>query len=99
MLRVTRAVVRGIVAQVKTEYSADELPLSDDFADQLLLWREKCPPSNNGWVFPSPITSRPYEPGTIQQKVLRPVGLGFGLQTLGWHTFRHTYRSLLDAVG
>src|SRR5204863_6115993 len=27
------------------------------------------------------------------------VGLGFGLQTLGWHTFRHTYRSLLDAVG
>ena len=99
ILRVTRAVVRGVVAQMKTEYSADELPLGEEFAEQLSKWREKCPPSKDGWVFPSPITGRPYELGTIQQKILRPAGKALGLPTLGWHTFRHTYRSLLDAAG
>jgi|SRR5271155_1114608 integrase len=41
----------------------------------------------------------------IQKDYLRPAGEKTGLQTngqsvpLGWHTFRHTYRSLLDATG
>ena len=45
------------------------------------------------------MTHRPYEPGTIQQKQIRVAGKKLGLEGLGWHTLRHTYRSLLDAGG
>jgi integrase len=35
----------------------------------------------------------------IQQQVLKPAGEKIGLPGIGWHTFRHTYRSLLDETG
>jgi integrase len=44
-MRVSRAIVRGIVDEVKTEYSEDDLPLDPDFATELLNWKRKCPPS------------------------------------------------------
>jgi integrase len=99
LLNVSRGVVRGIVDQVKTEYSYDELPLDPGFALQLGEWKQKCPATAEGWMFPSPVTNRPYEPGTIQQKQLRVAGQQLGLENVGWHTLRHTYRSLLDAAG
>jgi integrase len=89
--------VRGIVDRVKTECSEDELPLDATFAAELLEWKKQCPPSAEGWLFPSPITARPYEPGNIQQKVIRKAGDKLGIPNLGFHTFRHTYRSLLHA--
>jgi integrase len=96
---VNRAVVRGIVDRVKTEYSADELPIDSGFAAELLAWKNECPPSADGWVFPSPVTNRPYESGTIQQKVFRKTAEKLGFAKFGWHTFRHTYRAWLDAAG
>jgi len=30
---------------------------------------------------------------------IRPAGRKLGLGDIGWHTFRHTYRSWLDLVG
>jgi integrase len=98
-VRVSRAVVRGIVDAVKTAYSEDDLPLDPEFAAALLEWKKQCPSSADGWVFPSPITGRPYEPGNAQQKVIRKVGEKLGIHNLGWHSFRHSYRSLLDAAG
>lgn len=98
-VQVIRAVVRGVIDRVKTECSEDELPLDPTFAAELLAWKKQCPPSAEGWVFPSPITGRPYEPGNIQQKVIRKAGDELGIPNLGFHTFRHTYRSLLDACG
>ena len=50
-------------------------------------------------MFPSPMTGRPYTPGVLRQKVIRKVGRELGLPNVGWHTLRHTYRSLLDANG
>ena len=97
-LRVVRAVVRGIVDRTKTEASEDELPLDSTFAAELLEWNKQCPPSTDGWLFPSPRTGRPYELN-LQQKVLRPAGDKLGIPHLGFHTFRHTYRSMLDASG
>ncbi len=36
----------------------------------------------------------------MQKRYLRKIGVELGLpETLGWHTFRHTYRSWLDAAG
>jgi integrase len=98
-MRVTRAVVDGVVDEVKTEYSEDDLPLDPDLATALLSWKERCPGSEEGWMFPSPITGRCYHSSPIQQDYIRPAGRKLGLGDIGWHTFRHTYRSWLDSVG
>jgi len=98
-IMVQRAVVNGHVDEVKTEYSEDELPLDPDFATVLLAWKLKCPRSPAGWVFPSPITLNPYHASSIQKKHIRRAGKSVKLGTIGWHTFRHTYRSWLDATG
>src|SRR5712692_812745 len=98
-MRVSRAVVDGIVDDVKTECSEDELPLDPGFAGLLLAWRSQCPDSAGHWVFPSHVTGEPYHASPIQQDYIRPAGRKLGLGDIGWHTFRHTYRSWLDATG
>jgi integrase len=98
-MRVTRAVVDGVVDEVKTEYSEDDLPLDPDLATALRHWKQQCPESEEGWVFPSPITGRCYHASPIQQDYIRPAGRKLGFGDIGWHTFRHTYRSWLDSVG
>jgi integrase len=50
-------------------------------------------------VFPSHVTGRSYHAGILQQKILRRKGAEIGIPKLGWHTFLHTYRSLLDEAG
>jgi integrase len=98
-MNVCRAVVRGIVEGTKTECSADLLPLDAQFAEKLQAWHGHCPPSADGWMFPSPISGRPYTPGIIQQKVIRKAEEKLGLEHVGWHTMRHTYRSMVEATG
>ena len=98
-MRVTRGVVDGVVDEVKTEYSEDDLPLDPDLATVLLTRKERCPKSEVGWMFPSPVTGRCYHASPIQQDYIRPAGRKLGLGDIGWHTFRHTYRSWLDSVG
>lgn len=92
-------VVNGRVGRVKTEYSEDELPLDPDFATVLLNWKAQCPMSLGDWVFPSPFTGRCYHASPIQQDYIRPNAEKLGITGVGWHTFRHTYRSWLDATG
>ncbi len=98
-MRVTRAVVDGVVDEVKTEYSEDDLPLDPDLGTVLFNWKRKCLQSEEGWVFPSPVTGRCYHASPIQQDYIRPAGRKLELGDIGWHTFRHTYRSWLDLVG
>jgi integrase len=98
-MRVSRGVVDGVVDEVKTEYSEDDLPLDPDLATVLLNWKERCPKSEEGWMFPSHVTGWCYHASPIQQDYIRPAGRKLGLGDIGWHTFRHTYRSWLDSVG
>jgi integrase len=80
----------GRIGAVKTQASADEIPLHPDILGDMV-------PCVSGLVFPSPVTGGPFHGGRIQQGVLRPLGRKIGIgDNLGWHTLRHTYRSLLD---
>ena len=97
-LQVTRAVVNGRVDDVKTEYSKDLLPLDPSLARALDEWRAYSPPSPEGWVFANRYTRKPYSATYIRDHFLTKVGVELGIR-LGWHTFRHTYRSWLDATG
>ena len=98
-LAVRRSVVNGEVDDVKTEFSEGDLPLDPKFAEVLLRWNQACPTSGTGWMFPNPVTARPYHASPIQQDYIRQAGRKLGLGDIGWHTFRHTYRAWLDATG
>jgi integrase len=91
--------VNGRIARVKTECAEDELPLDPDFAAALLGWKAQCRQTPGDWVFPSPVTDRCYHASPIQQDYIRPAALALGIEGVGWHTFRHTYRAWLDATG
>ena len=58
-VRVQRGIVHGRVDDVKTEYSADDLPLDPDFAAVMLRWKIQCPVTSEQWIFPNPNTLRP----------------------------------------
>jgi integrase len=99
-VRITRGIVNGRVGEVKTEFSRDVLPLDTTLATALLEWRAIAPTTSKKWVFANPTTLRPYTANALQKKWLYKIGRVIGLpQPLGWHTFRHTYRTWLDANG
>ena len=55
---------------------------------------------DDDWVFANPKTGKPYHQEEIQKKHLKPAAKKAGIgDDLGWHTFRHTYRSLLIDIG
>ncbi len=95
-MMVQQGAVHGRIGKVKTEASQDEVPLDPAFADVLLQWKGD---RTEGLVFPSPVTGHCYHASILQRQVLKPKGEQVGIPRLGWHTFRHTYRSLLDETG
>jgi integrase len=96
VLRAQRGVVQGRVDRVKSEYSEDDVPLDSAVAAVLQDWQETCPATEEGWLFPNPTTNKPYHASEICKNYIRPAGEKLGLGKIGWHTFRHTYRTLLD---
>ncbi len=99
ILRAQRGVVQGRVDRVKSEYSEDDVPLDPAVAQVLEDWRENCPTTPEGWLFPNPTTGKPYHASEICKNYIRPAGEKLGIGKIGWHTFRHTYRTLLDETG
>jgi integrase len=98
---VQRGVVGGRVDEVKTEYSRDDVPLDPRLAEVLLAWRSLSMFSRDmDWVFANPDTGKPFHQESLQKRPIKNAaklaGLGEGI---GWHTFRHTYRSWLDETG
>jgi integrase len=93
---VQQGVVNGRIGSVKTEASNDYIPIDPAFAETLLDWKGD---KSSGLVFPSHITGGCYYAGVIQQQILTPAAKKVGIGGIGWHSFRHTYRSLLDETG
>jgi integrase len=86
-----RAFTHGRIGVMKTESSAAVLPLDDALAGRL-----KKLPKTSELLFPSPTTGLYFSDSTILSKKLKPVAKELGLGNIGWHTFRHSYRSWLD---
>ena len=99
-LLVQRGVVHGRVGDVKTEYSRDFVPLAPELVGELLAYREHCHQTREGWLFANPATDRPYHQEEIQKKHIKPAAKAAGITTtVGWKTFRHSFRSWLDQTG
>ncbi len=100
-ISVTRSVVFQVVGPCKTEASQKPVPLDSRLADVLKLWRDRTKYSKvDDWVFASPAArgKNPYWGQCLMRTIIRPAAAKIGItQHIGWHTFRHTYSSLLRA--
>ena len=102
-MSVLRSIVCGVVGRCKTESSQKPVPLNPRVAETLIQWKEHCTYREaDDWVFASRHHRgrRPYWGQAILHKYLRPAARELGIEKrFGWHTFRHTYSTLLRSVG
>ena len=100
-ISVARSIVFQVVGPCKTEASQKPVPLDSHLAEALKVWRSHTKYSQpEDWVFASPSVrgKRPYWGQCLMRTIIRPAAAKIGItQHIGWHTFRHTYSSLLRA--
>jgi integrase len=100
---VLRSFVDGSVGRCKTEVSSQPVPLDDIVIEEFLAWQGISPyASGDDWVFASSqkFGKTPMWPDSLRRKILQPAARKVGIATqVGWHTFRHTYSSLLADSG
>ncbi|HXU21308.1 MAG TPA: site-specific integrase [Verrucomicrobiae bacterium] len=94
-ISIARSWVVGEVGDTKTEGSAKPLPMDSDLAIVLKEHRERSKNYQSQWIFPNPATGNPFWPSKIRENHLVPAAIAAGIGPVGWHTFRHTYSSLL----
>jgi integrase len=102
-MNVTRSIVYGVVVgRCKTEFSQKPVPVHPTVLDALAKWREVCRYNkSDDWVFASRRHRgrKPISGQAILRKYIRPVAQNVGIQKrFGWHTFRHTYSTLVRSV-
>jgi len=100
-LHLERAIVMQNVDEVKTVASRRQVTIAKELLDVLGAWKSTTQfPAETDWIFASPVKlgrlpiSYPWL-GRRLQRAADKAGIG----KLATHTFRHTYRSWLDAVG
>jgi integrase len=100
-LRVQRGIVEQIVADVKTEGSARTFILTGELLERLKSCKQRSDfPEAKDWMFASPIKlgRLPYSYTGVWRELVR-ASEAAKIGHLGTHSFRHTHRSWLDAVG
>ena len=102
-IHVTRSIVQNVVGLCKTESSQKPVPAHDDLVEALRQWHGQTSyKSPENWVFASPVSRGrwPYMAQQIMRHHILPVARRLRInKRIGWHTFRHTYSTLLRSTG
>lgn len=97
-IQIQRSVVHGQANDTKTASSKTVLPLHENLVEVLKAWKAH-ESFRSQWVFCSPRTGRPYDRDHLRSEYLQPAGERIGIEGLGWHSLRHTNRSLMREAG
>jgi integrase len=98
-LKVQRSFVEGDIYPTKTEASATELPLDPDLAEMLLAHEARSEyVGSPDFVFAG-ASGKPRWPDIMLSDYIKPAAAKAGIGKVGWHTFRHTFSSLLHQAG
>jgi integrase len=102
-ISLTRSIVQQHVGNMKTEASEKPLPIAGSLLNAIRIWSQKTNYNQpDDWVFASPQKSgkQPYWPETPLRCFVQPAAKRAGItKTLGWHTFRRTFATLLSHSG
>jgi len=105
---VTRSLVDQHVGALKTEASRKQMPIDEYIAQDLLAWYEVTPykqPSDYVWATDANRAGakrgkQPVWLSTVMRDDIQPIALRLGItKKIGWHTFRHTFSTILKANG
>jgi integrase len=108
LLHVERSVVYQVVGKCKTEASQKPVPLDEYLAQDLLEWYRQAPCAEpEDWLFASVCNRAGKKRGQsplwlhpVMRYHIVPAARRVGItKKLGWHTFRHTFSTLLRANG
>jgi integrase len=87
----------------KRRHGKKPIPLTDELVTVLQLWRaQSAYTADTDWVFAGPRKhgAEPYWPDSALKKSVQPAVEQSKLgKKVGWHTFRHSYSTLLRANG
>jgi integrase len=96
---IRRGVVNGRSGDTKTEASQKSLPVDPRLARPLQeLLKRKLHIAPQDWVFANN-GGQPRGQQNILQRHLRPAASRAGIGKIGWHTFRHSYSTMLRGAG
>jgi integrase len=102
-ISIQRSIYLGAIGNCKTETSRKPVPIDERVAADLWLRKESSKYRRpEDWVFASSRSRgrAPLWPNTVMAKLIRPAAQRAGIhKKIGWHTFRHTYSTLLIANG
>jgi integrase len=105
---VTRSLVDQHVGPVKTETSRKLMPIDEFVARELLAWHAVTPykkPSHYVWATDANRAGakrgkQPVWLSTVMRDYIQPMARKLGIQKkMSWHTFRHTFSSILKGNG
>jgi len=102
-IHVNRSIVHNVIGICKTESSQKPVPIHEHLVEALHEWHDKTPyRASESWVFASPVNKGrwPYLAQELMRHHIRPAARKLGItKRIGWHTFRHTYSTLLRSTG
>ena len=96
-----RGIVERKVDETKTDESRKSLAIAGELLDRLKVWKQATEfPADSDWIFASPVKlgRLPYSYTGVWRELDR-ANEASGLGHMGTHTFRHSYRMWIDAVG
>ena len=105
---VTRSLVDQHVGPVKTETSRKLMPIDEFVARELLAWHAVTPyknPSHYVWATDANRAGakrgkQPVWLSTVMRDYIQPMARKLGIEKkMSWHTFRHTFSSILKGNG
>jgi hypothetical protein len=92
-----------LASKLVPRVEAKPVPMDSYMAEDLLSWRrQSIYSSNDDYVFASETMrgKQPYWPDNLMKRHIRPVAKANGIhKKIGWHTFRHSFGTLLKANG
>ena len=101
-IEITRSVVDQVVGKCKTEASKKPVVIDEHIAQALIAWRQESTyTAPDDWVWAS-LRKKGKQPlwlSTIMRYYIQPAVRRAGQKTVGWHTFRHTFSSLVKSLG
>ena len=99
-IHVRRSIYQGAITAPKTEESDRVVDIPQQILDDLGVYKVMYPPVGDGFIFRTP-QGRPLDPDTWHRERMVPILERAKLRVpmTGLHTLRHTYVSLLIALG
>jgi integrase len=98
-VKIQRSVVEGQVYPTKTEASQGTLPLAPELAVTLMAHQARASrKADSDFVFAGE-AGKPRWKDCILADYLKPAAARAKIGVIGWHTFRHSYSTLLHALG